>query len=81
MTTSPLPNRSAASAIFLCSAVVILPFLVITRTLKLFVPLLCRHPSAFTLVISSGVTVTAPGLPSALTTLKNVEPSKTFVLV
>jgi hypothetical protein len=41
----------------LLSEAVILPFLVITRQLKLFVPLLFKKPNAFTLLIFSGKTV------------------------
>ena len=80
MTTSPLPNFSAASAIRICSAAVTLPFLVITRTLKLSVPLLCRQPNAFKRVISSVLTVTLPDA-DFLYSLKVRPPSNTFVLV
>ena len=53
----PLPNFSAASAIFLCCSAVILPFTVMMRPEKLSVPLLLRNPSAFTRFSSAALTV------------------------
>lgn len=54
--TSPLPKRSAASAIARCSSVVILPPRVITRTLKTSSNLLSlRQPKALTRIMSAGV--------------------------
>ena len=80
MAIRPLPYFSAAAAMAWLSAAVIFPFLVITRTLKLSVPLLCRQPSAFKRVISSALTVTLPDA-DFLYSLKVKPPSNTFVLV